>query len=356
MRYQKSIKYLEYLENGTKLRTAGFVKMELRDLDGGSVRDKVPQILQDEVPHTVCCLYLQVRGFPMLENLSREVYLEAGAKTSLLGELQFRQGKAELSLSGQDASRLGQEALSYEELTAIRVPIGKGKELLCRWREVSEEKEDLLHAAEAASEAEAPLPEPEPVPPSSEFQRPAEPMPEPAQVLLSCELQRPAKAALAPRSPAEPMPEAAPAPPSSELQRLEKVLPEARPLRNPPGLPPHFYEDKWQQLSSIYPHISPFGDDRDYLSIGPEDFVVLQKQYHGLVANSFLLHGYYNYEHLILARIMSLGQVRYYLGVPGNFYEKERQVAILFGFESFECKREPVQDGDFGYYCIRVDI
>ena len=72
--------------------------------------------------------------------------------------------------------------------------------------------------------------------------------------------------------------------------------------------------------------------------------------------NSFLLHGYYNYHHLLLARVERKGEACYYIGVPGNFYEKEKQVAIMFGFESFECAEEPAQAGDFGYYMMRARI
>lgn len=115
-------------------------------------------------------------------------------------------------------------------------------------------------------------------------------------------------------------------------------------------------EDKWRQLSAIYPHTAPFGDERNYLSLEPGDFVIFPSRYYKLVNNSFLLHGYHNYEHLILTRMEYRGEVRYYIGVPGNYYEKEKQVALMFGFESFECKREPAQPGDYGYYMMRVEL
>lgn len=115
-------------------------------------------------------------------------------------------------------------------------------------------------------------------------------------------------------------------------------------------------EDKWQQLQRIYPHINPFQDEREYLSLRPEDFVILSADAYRLVRNSFLLHGYYNYKHLILTSVSQRGAEQYYIGVPGNFYEKEKQVAIMYGFSSFECKHEPAEEGDFGYYMIRVSI
>ena len=118
----------------------------------------------------------------------------------------------------------------------------------------------------------------------------------------------------------------------------------------------HMKDTKWEQLSSIYPHIHPFHDAREFLSVGPEDFVVLRERCYQMTHNSFLLHGYYNYRHLLLMRQETTGQVKYYLGVPGNFYEREKQVARMFGFESFEGTREPAWEGDFGYYLIAVEL
>ncbi len=128
---------------------------------------------------------------------------------------------------------------------------------------------------------------------------------------------------------------------------------------NSPGRekrPVRLMEDKWQQIWEIYPHIRPFQDEREYLSISPADFVLLPGEAYRAANNSFLLHGYYNYDHLILAKIEKRGEIFYYIGVPGNYYEREKQVAIMFGFESFECGTEPAQAGDFGYYMMRTQL
>ena len=113
---------------------------------------------------------------------------------------------------------------------------------------------------------------------------------------------------------------------------------------------------KWEQLKAIYPAISPFGDSRRFLQISPGDFVILKERSYRMVNNSFLLHGYFTYKHLILHRMEQKGEVRYYVGVPGSFYDKEKEVAILFGFESFEGAAEPTREGDFGYYMMRVEL
>ena len=114
--------------------------------------------------------------------------------------------------------------------------------------------------------------------------------------------------------------------------------------------------NKWEQLAEIYPHIAPFRDEREYLSVGLNDFVILPSKYFRLIQNSFLLHGYYNYNHLVLKRLQRMGREQFYIGVPGNFFEREKQVAVMFGFQSFECKEEPATDGDYGYYLMPIEL
>lgn len=113
-------------------------------------------------------------------------------------------------------------------------------------------------------------------------------------------------------------------------------------------------ENKWDQLWELYPHKAPFEDRREYLVLAPGDFVILQKDCYNLVKNSFLLHGYSTYKYLIIWKNRVEGEERYYVGVPGRFYDKECQAAVYFGFESFEGKEEPPREGDFGFYMKRV--
>lgn len=116
------------------------------------------------------------------------------------------------------------------------------------------------------------------------------------------------------------------------------------------------YPEKWQQLCAIYPIVHPFKDGRAYLSIEPRDFVILQERFHPLAQNSFLLHGFYYYRHLLLGRSRQGRVTQYYLGVPGVFYEKEKSAALFYGFESFESAVTPASEGSFGYYMKRVQL
>lgn len=118
----------------------------------------------------------------------------------------------------------------------------------------------------------------------------------------------------------------------------------------------HIHEDKWQQLCKKYPTVHPFPNDRVFLSFKPEDFIVLQQGYQKLVHNSFLLHGFYNYGHMILGKLSDEKETPIYVGVPGVYYEQEKRAAQMFGFVGFESVEHPVQAGSYGYYMIEVEI
>lgn len=142
------------------------------------------------------------------------------------------------------------------------------------------------------------------------------------------------------RTGTEPNPERIPK--EQSVMQPERVVP-AKKIR----------EDKWEQLLEMYDKIHPYGDERIYLRLEPKDFVILQEKYQHLVNNSFLLHGFYNYRYVILGK--EKGSI-YYLGVPGVFYEREKMVALMFGFEAFECEGGEAAPGGFGYYLRKVEL
>lgn len=118
------------------------------------------------------------------------------------------------------------------------------------------------------------------------------------------------------------------------------------------------FESKWEQLMNDYPQIHPFGDERVFITIEPKDFIILRASYQKLVNNSFLLHGFYNYRYLILGPDKEMGDGTgdcFYLGVPGTYFEREKMVAVMFGFEGYECAG-PVEIGKFGFYMRKVEL
>lgn len=72
--------------------------------------------------------------------------------------------------------------------------------------------------------------------------------------------------------------------------------------------------------------------------------------------NSFLLHGYFNYRHILIKKEGD----KFLVGVPGNYYYREEMVAAMFGFPNFvpakpEDRRFENEEyekavGEFGYY------
>ena len=290
MLFERKIKYLDYLENGVRIKGAGFIKLETRN--------------------GTCELQIQVSGMHMTDNYTREVYMVSGKNAALLGELSLCGGKGSMYLSGLDNLNLAGTGISYEQLSGIRIPIAAGREIYGSIRKI----EGVTEEQEVVEIEQVELPV-------------SENMMEENLSTEELNMQ-------------EDTPE------QQEMSVQQEMQEQTRGLA----------DTKWNQLSAIYPHIAPFRDERDYLSIGPGDFVILPDKYYRMANNSFLLHGYYNYKHLILSRMTDKGQPVYYIGVPGNYYEREKQVAVLFGFESFECLEEPARAGDYGYYMLRVEL
>lgn len=92
-----------------------------------------------------------------------------------------------------------------------------------------------------------------------------------------------------------------------------------------------------------------------------KELSILPRRFWGLANNSFLLHGYHNYDHLLL--IEEDGHV--WLGVPGIYDEREVRAAELFGFPQFTRSYIPLlnltdeernEQGDFGHWCRYLDF
>ena len=116
----------------------------------------------------------------------------------------------------------------------------------------------------------------------------------------------------------------------------------------------------WEGFRKRYPKIQAFDSANgcEILTIKPQDIGLLPRENWNYGNNSFLLHGYYNYRYLVLARIGGEGsQIRYILGVPGHYYSNEKYMASMFGFPHFVLsKKQPSQDGRFGYWYTDIRL
>jgi hypothetical protein len=107
------------------------------------------------------------------------------------------------------------------------------------------------------------------------------------------------------------------------------------------------------------PRIYPFEDNEILIcaKIEPKDIGLLPKELWALSNNSFLMHGYYCYHHLILAKLKDRYGCRFILGVPGIYHNRERFMAKMFGFDGFKpIRKRELRQGDFGYWYLPVSL
>jgi len=296
-KYEKRIKYLDYMEYGDKVKNGGFLKTEK---NGDS-----------------CRVQISVKGLYPTDTLSAEIMLCRGMERKKIDAIMLHYGKGDYS-GVWNTYNLAGSGITYEEWDGVEVLISEHRKLINRWQMSLRKSENptvpIIESVTAESIKEE-LIEKEPI--------------KKVEIVAAEKVEESA----------------------GEPQQTEE-------LKNESGKAQFvdLYEDKWTQLEQYYRRIRPFGDGRTYLSLTPRDFIVLGGKYQKLVSNSFLLHGYYNYGHVVLGRQEESEGCKYYLGVPGIYHEREKQVAKMFGFTGFEGAISPCNEGGFGYYMTAVEI
>ena len=114
-----------------------------------------------------------------------------------------------------------------------------------------------------------------------------------------------------------------------------------------------------QHFFDHFPRIYPFEDNEILLcvKIEPKDIGMLPKETWALSNNSFLMHGFYSYHHLIFAKRKDRYGCHYILGIPGIYHNRERFMARMFGFEEFKSiRKRELKQGDFGYWYLTVNF
>lgn len=395
--FQKKIIYLDYVERENKIKNGGVIKWEAR---GEESR-----------------VQIHIRGLYPTDSCRGELMLLSEGEGYPADTIYLQYGTAEYAGIWHNENLAG-TGIPYEGCDGIIIKLSETRFLRGIWRNREKQKAEapetapqnesepaMLAAAQTAEESMAVVQtmgpvsaaqtvldayddtvlEPQPMPgneemrqdaaPAGEIQpdlpphEPATEVPQPMPETEEPRQDEPGAEELQPGEPQQGEPQAEEPqlrhepqqaiPPAEEEAQSHEEEPasEAPFLRSQRKMQAgQISPNKWEQLNRIYPKIQPFGDVREYLSIAPCDFVILSEHYQEMVQNSFLLHGYYNYGHLILTKIKEGIDDNYYLGVPGVYYEREKQAALLFGFEGFEGDGDAVQDGSFGYYMKRVEI
>lgn len=151
--------------------------------------------------------------------------------------------------------------------------------------------------------------------------------------------------------------------------------------------------DPFSKTFRNYPRLMPFADVHrvlDCVRMEPQDIGVFPIKEWELLNNAFLLHGYYCFRHLVYMKkrrepgkkgkskekSVKMGKTEktegaeeiensknrengeeYFLGVPGNFTNRERFMAKMSGFPDFiPAEGEKVETGTFGYWCRKVEL
>lgn len=117
------------------------------------------------------------------------------------------------------------------------------------------------------------------------------------------------------------------------------------------------YPECVRQILKSFPAVKPFPSSHpeSWVRIEPKDIGMFPVETWILANNSFLLHGYYNYRHLIFGILQTGGKSQYVIGVPGVMQNTEQTMAELFGFHRFLSANvgEP-EHGSFGYWIQQV--
>lgn len=137
----------------------------------------------------------------------------------------------------------------------------------------------------------------------------------------------------------------------SREQQTEELQPETQRSGD-------MWMDLWEKLNGMYGAKNLFENMPEISGIHMElkDLRELPKKYWYLGSNSFLLHGFFNYRHLLLGKVENESGRKWFIGVPGIYQNQEKVLAAVFGFPEFRQEKDTgVKTGQFGYWYRFMD-
>ena len=138
---------------------------------------------------------------------------------------------------------------------------------------------------------------------------------------------------------------------SVQAQQTEELQPETQRSGD-------MWMDLWEKLNGMYGAKNLFENMPEISGIHMElkDLRELPKKYWYLGSNSFLLHGFFNYRHLLLGKVENESGRKWFIGVPGIYQNQEKVLATVFGFPEFRQEKDTgVKTGQFGYWYRFMD-
>ena len=319
MAYKRQISYMDLIENEIKRGNAGFIKWEKYDE----------------------CHILSVFITGVKQDLSKEVevLLESGHS---IGKLNIKNGRAE----GTYLIAKGEKDWT-EEISVIRIPLGEKRELVAEFEgvELPQAERKVLQTENKEENTGAGI--------ADARETTGEIISKEANVFTD-------KDTVQPTSVTEKMYEESiqkeKMPKESECaeEKISNVSKADAPVKAEELQDKREEKSFWEKMSETHELIYPFGDNVGCYRIFPKDINQLHKKYYALQNNQFLMHGYYNYRHLIIWPKKD-SENEFWLGVPGIYHEREKMAARMFGFEKFEGTKREYRTGDLGYYLITVE-
>lgn len=301
---QRFISYLYLYENEEKAGNVGFAKIELRGED--------------------CRIEVHMRG-TFTNNLSCKIYLFTNEQNFIhgicIGDMKILNGAGNFGKI-VPAAKIGPAGKTFAQMDGLLVLCEDERIFATKWKEGVEVPIGLRTFREDMM----------PVP---EQKAPEQKAPE----------QKTSK---------QKTPEQEVSKPESADIHVAEV-----PMRN--IFPELEWNERWKSMLEEYPVSQPFENKAiTCVRIELKDLRELPKRYWYLGNNSFLLHGFFNYHHLLIGNEAGDDGERWFLGVPGVYQPQERVMAAIFGFQEFipeqghhEYTGEPLNQ--FGYWCRAMD-
>lgn len=314
---QRFITYIYKYKDDEKMENAGFAKIEIR---GGQCRMEV-HIRNVSTQQPEATIYLFARNEKVMQGIP-------------VGSIPVSRGNGDVRYSFE-IKELSNFGLTMDDMEGIVILLEENDYLASQWREGTIAK-NLFHILNKKETSEDTPVQNAPVQNALERKQN-----EPEENKQTKEDEKPFESEDDVREEAQ-----------SEAQQ-EK----AQPIRAT-GLPEeaHLEEAGWervfQKLRLKLDIFYPFeGQEIECVRMQLNDLHEFPKKYWYIGNNSFLLHGFFNYRHVIFGELKEETMTRHFIGVPGIFQNQERIMAALFGFPEFRtAKTAEYKTGSFGYW------
>lgn len=311
---QRFITYIYRYENDEKMENTGFAKIDIRG--------------------NICRIEVHVHNITM-EQPDTTVYLFARKAEIMygipVGSMSIARGSGDVRYSF-DTKELSKFETTIKEMEGLWIPLQENCYLASQWKEGTIKKE-LFHIKEKTEEKTEQ---------NDTIDQPKEQKKEASPVMQPVEAEQPKEAKQE-------------QPPVQKMEEPQKESPQPIQATELP-LEDFFESQGWegvfQKLRLKLDIFYPFeGEDIECVRMQLKDLRELPKKYWYIGNNSFLLHGFFNYRHIIFGELAEDETKKYFIGVPGVFQNQERIMATMFGFPEFRTsKTTEYKTGNFGYW------